>query len=446
MKRTLIAAAILATATGSAFAAPSSSGLFNVTAVGEQVGLEGWVQLFGTVKVSSSAGAVINNDQSVNATVTLKPQAQSFQIGAVTTTYNDGNFSVSGTGTNTSYDNTSFATSSTSGGTHTSTDVHSYQVQNASTGTSTSSFGHTINGSVSGDFNVAVDDGGTHTSTRPSHMHGSATSTSSVANSGYANGSANASLTANVNGSSSSSHDSSSAYGHVTTASDNSSHSSTSSYAKVTDSSRASGYSVDDTRTTVDETVTGHVTTVTDTQQAATLTANTGSNAATGVSGNLGINIAEGVDNAQANSVSLASVDVGNVFGSAQIFNTQQSSGTANIHNYNLNAAIGDNSLQSVTGNVGVNVASGVGNIQNNSLAGAVTTTNPGQALTTAMVATDNNAQSAVMNVNGQFQGTANLGANTFNGASGNIGVNIAGGAGNLQHNGLAIAALNSGH
>jgi hypothetical protein len=62
------------------------------------------------------------------------------------------------------------------------------------------------------------------------------------------------------------------------------------------------------------------------------------------------------------------------------------------------------------------------------------------------MVATDDNAQSASLAVQGQFQGTAMLGANTLAGASGNIGVNIAGGAGNLQHNGLAIAALNSGH
>jgi hypothetical protein len=138
-------------------------------------------------------------------------------------------------------------------------------------------------------------------------------------------------------------------------------------------------------------------------------------------------------------------VDVGNVFGNAQVFNTQASSGTAQINNFNLNASIGDGSLSGVTGNVGVNVASGIGNVQNNSLAGAVTTTKPGKAMTTAMVATDDNSQTASMTVVGQFQGTAMLGANSLAGASGNIGVNIAGGAGNLQHNGLAIAALNSG-
>ncbi len=163
-------------------------------------------------------------------------------------------------------------------------------------------------------------------------------------------------------------------------------------------------------------------------------------------SGNLGINIAEGISNAQSNDVSLASVDIGNVFGNAQIFSTQSSSGTARINNFNLNASIGDGSLSGVTGNVGVNVASGIGNVQNNSLAGAVTTTKPGNALTTAMVATDDNSQTAGMTVTGQFQGTAMLGSNALANASGNIGVNIAGGAGNLQHNGLAIAALNSGH
>jgi hypothetical protein len=75
-----------------------------------------------------------------------------------------------------------------------------------------------------------------------------------------------------------------------------------------------------------------------------------------------------------------------------------------------------------------------------------VTTTKAGNALTTAMVATDDNSQTAGMTVTGQFQGTAMLGSNALANASGNIGVNIAGGAGNLQHNGLAIAALNSGH
>jgi hypothetical protein len=204
-------------------------------------------------------------------------------------------------------------------------------------------------------------------------------------------------------------------------------------------------FGVDASLATNSTTTTGTVTQYYNSQAAGTLNATTGNNAASGVSGNLGINIAEGISNAQSNDVSLASVDIGNVFGNAQVFNTQASSGSAQINNFNLNASIGDGSLSGVTGNVGVNVASGIGNVQNNSLAGAVTTTKPGNALTTAMIATDDNSQTAGMTVVGQFQGTAMLGANSLAGASGNIGVNIAGGAGNLQHNGLAIAALNSG-
>jgi hypothetical protein len=203
---------------------------------------------------------------------------------------------------------------------------------------------------------------------------------------------------------------------------------------------------VNDTLSTVDHKTTGSVTQYIDTQAPSTLNAGTGNNAASGVSGNLGVNVAQGISNAQSNDVALASVDIGNVFGNAQIFNTQSSAGKAKINNVNMNASVGDGSLSGVTGNVGVNVASGVGNVQNNSLAGAVTTTNAGTAMTTAMVATDDNAQSATMSVQGKFQGTAMLGANTLAGASGNIGVNIAGGAGNLQHNGMAIAALRNGH
>jgi hypothetical protein len=40
---------------------------------------------------------------------------------------------------------------------------------------------------------------------------------------------------------------------------------------------------------------------------------------------------AEGVDSAQSNGASLASVDTGNVFGNAQIFSSQSSDGTVDI-------------------------------------------------------------------------------------------------------------------
>ncbi|MFP3617002.1 hypothetical protein SB778_43935, partial [Paraburkholderia sp. SIMBA_050] len=82
-----------------------------------------------------------------------------------------------------------------------------------------------------------------------------------------------------------------------------------------------------------------------------------GSNAAQNVSGNIGVNIAEGINNAQSNDAALASVDAGNVFGNAQVFNNQSSGGKASINNFNVNASVGDGSLQYASGNVGVNVA-----------------------------------------------------------------------------------------
>jgi len=195
-----------------------------------------------------------------------------------------------------------------------------------------------------------------------------------------------------------------------------------------------------------DVTTTGSITKHIDTRTPGELDAGTGNNAASGVNGNLGVNVAEGIDNAQSNDVALASVDVGNVFGNAQIFSSQSSSGKAAVNNFKLNATVGDYSLSNVSGNVGVNVASGIGNVQNNSLAGAVTTVNPTQVATVAMAATDDNTQTASAQATGRFEGSATLGANTLNASAGNIGVNIAGGVGNLQHNGLAIAALNNGH
>jgi hypothetical protein len=58
------------------------------------------------------------------------------------------------------------------------------------------------------------------------------------------------------------------------------------------------------------------------------------------------------------------------------------------------------------------------------------------------VVASDQNCQTAEAAVNGQFTGSSLLGAGALAGATGNIGVNIASGVGNLQHNGLAVASV----
>lgn len=440
MKRTLIAAAVFVAASGSALATSPNVYLFNATLVGEEIGVEGMVGLFGCVQVSSTAGAVINNNQMVNVNASLDPQAQSYRSGDVTTITNNNTASIKGAGTaflvtteshsarssssqgaeaSASYAYGNHSASVAGGGYHLSQQAAS--VESAFTHTSESSGGHIAAGGAIG---------GGYSSQESSYANTSAAAGGFQATEASGRGKV---WTYQANEGSGFA-----AIGEHASAYETSSASATDAY--------GAAWGVDASLATTDVTTQGSLTEHTNTQVAGTLTATTGADAAKGVSGNLGINVAEGISNAQSNDVSLASVDIGNVFGNAQIFSTQSTAGEARINNFNLNASIGDGSLSGVTGNVGVNVASGIGNVQNNSLAGAVTTTSPGNALTTAMVATDDNSQTAGMTVRGQFQGTAMLGANTLANATGNIGVNIAGGAGNLQHNGLAIAALNSGH
>ena len=76
MKRTLIAAAVLAVASGSAFAHNVKNPfIYNVTGVTENVDMDGFVRLFGCVTVSSSVGAVVNNNQAVMASAVLAHSA-----------------------------------------------------------------------------------------------------------------------------------------------------------------------------------------------------------------------------------------------------------------------------------------------------------------------------------------------------------------------------------
>ncbi|KWZ57727.1 cell wall anchor protein [Burkholderia ubonensis] len=481
MKRTLIAAAVLLTAAGSVHAAPSKAYLFNTTGVTETVGIRGWVRIFGCVTVTSTAGAVINNNQTVMLPegTSLDPNYHSYTLGAVTKTYNneDKNVSVNGSASFSSQESfmkTSSSQSSESrASSHDSLSVTAWargedeksqgsrnsQHSSSSADTSASSGHKAVAGALAVTVAASASESETHTHTGNRRNGGSSASQD-------LNGSLQVAGSAGVawdNASSKSkTHDdmSSASWNRSESESESgykvrlhhdemaSAESSSKSYEKSKSESfsksKSWSFNLDLDKTDVSKT--GSVTRYTDTRHAGVLNAGTGSDAASGVTGNLGVNIAEGIDNGQSNDVALASVDIGNVFGNAQIFSKQSSAGYASVNNFKLNASVGDGSLSNVSGNVGVNVASGIGNVQNNSLAGAVTTVNATQAQTVAMVATDDNAQSAAAAASGRFEGSATLGANTLHNATGNIGVNIAGGVGNLQHNGLAIAALNNGH
>jgi len=96
--------------------------------------------------------------------------------------------------------------------------------------------------------------------------------------------------------------------------------------------------------------------------------ASVGNNALTGVSGNVGVNVAAGAFNQQKNALAMASIDRG-VLAEAHAAIQQQNKYNSSYHENTVNnASIGDNSLVGATGNIGVNIAAGVGNQQLNSL------------------------------------------------------------------------------
>jgi len=165
--------------------------------------------------------------------------------------------------------------------------------------------------------------------------------------------------------------------------------------------------------------------------------------------GNIGANIASGVGNAQANDAALSSVDGANVFASAQVFNNQFTganagtdfpSGPDNQLFYTAYAT--DSVLANAAGNIGLNIAAGVGNAQTNALAASVNTSGN---LAKASADSDQLTLFNILLATCDLDNTAYLSGSALQGAIGNIGVNVAAGVGNAQHNGLAIAVASCG-
>jgi hypothetical protein len=159
--------------------------------------------------------------------------------------------------------------------------------------------------------------------------------------------------------------------------------------------------------------------------------------------GNIGVNVAAGVGNAQANDVALSSIDGRRVFASAQLFNSQQTLFNFGTDDANpddglfYTAYATDNVLRDASGNIGLNIAAGVGNAQTNALAASINSSGTvAKASADSEQATWFNALLAECDLDN----TAYLSGNVLSGAVGNIGVNVAAGIGNAQHNGLAIA------
>ncbi|RDZ26583.1 hypothetical protein [Lysobacter silvisoli] len=168
-------------------------------------------------------------------------------------------------------------------------------------------------------------------------------------------------------------------------------------------------------------------------------------NALNAAQGNIGANVAAGVGNAQANDTALSSVDGEKVFASAMVFSNQASYNnfaTSSQQDTYYSANLDGDALADAKGNIGVNVAAGVGNGQTNAMAASVNSSG------TIAKATADSEQDAWLNTlaaDCDLDTFATLGGNALSNAQGNIGANVAAGVGNLQHNGLSIATASCG-
>jgi hypothetical protein len=455
MKRTLIAAAVLSMMAASSAYAECTAGcdpaeLFTATNIYTDIGEFGFIMLHGGVHVSSSNGATVNNTQNVDiSSVNMQPPPQTYTSGNVTTSVHTKN----------SWDNAQGNGGSSYMSQSYSNHAWAYDKSNTQTNSSYSTAGFVAGGGfangVQGSYS-GYQYGNTHASANGYLAAGLIAGVGGgdgVFLGGFAagfSGALNTHESSNSGGGfagQASGHDLAwGGYkaGSYSTATETRSGSGAEAQSSYADGSNAYNWnrsaSEDRGSISVNGSVTEHINTETPTEMSASL----GSGALGGATGNIGVNMATGVDNAQSNDAALSNMDVGPVFGNAQIYSTQASSGKATVGDFSFVSSVGNNALAGATGNIGVNIASGVGNVQNNSLVASATTDNASTRHSQGgeVIASDQNCQTAAAGVNGQFTGSATLGSGALAGAMGNIGVNIASGVGNLQHNGLAVASV----
>lgn len=196
-----------------------------------------------------------------------------------------------------------------------------------------------------------------------------------------------------------------------------------------------------------------------------------------GASGNVGVNQASGDYNAQGNQAAVASAGSSGSADAGFTFNCEHSggcgggdphaqagsmadaetfavqSGMSNVtYNYGTtnSATIGGSAFNSVSGNLGLNQASGDNNEQLNQLA-AASAQNVSYAVATSTLeqewsgnGVDN--EPGALNCAYYLQPTTNtttLSGSVIANASGNIGINQAAGTGNMQSNSLAMGVSN---
>ncbi|WP_298136341.1 hypothetical protein [Acidiferrobacter sp.] len=165
-------------------------------------------------------------------------------------------------------------------------------------------------------------------------------------------------------------------------------------------------------------------------------------------SGQIGVNMASGMQNLQANNTAIVdNVSNSGSTSSASVRGGQQSgpwSAGVTLGSTNT-AAIGDNVLNGAQGDIGVNMASGMQNMQGNDLAIAFGS----QGGSTAAATTVSQVTLGAISANAGLPAcmvpvanTATISGNAMQNVSGNIDVNMASGTGNLQRNTLTVATV----
>ena len=160
-----------------------------------------------------------------------------------------------------------------------------------------------------------------------------------------------------------------------------------------------------------------------------------------GGNGNVGANVVAGDNNLQDNALAL-SVDGSENNDSlmdTEIFVRQRAAANITQNNSVTNTSIiGDNAFMSATGSIGVNVTTGNNNLQKNNVALAVGDGIIAEASVNSEQVVNGNSINYIANTGNM--NTARINNSAFNGASGNIGVNVSAGTNNLQSNSLAMS------
>ena len=172
-------------------------------------------------------------------------------------------------------------------------------------------------------------------------------------------------------------------------------------------------------------------------------------------SGNIGVNVAAGEQNMQENSLSVATAYA--VYPSsptattgsseAQVANSQNGgviAGSLNIGSDN-DAALSNHVLQNASGNISVNAAAGTQNMQADNVAVAMNMSTRSGGMANSSIANNQNAGPMGGSLSLYGDDDAYITHHVLQNAAGNVNVNVAAGADNMQANGLAATDNNAG-